>query len=610
MGAENLGYLAQFLGGMQQGKLMRQKKELSAAQLEARKAEAEQRKYDRAATANYRDQQLALQRANLGATIARNERDALGLDELFKLGTATRDKIANVVATRTKELDAASTPKEYNDILEGIRSTVEPDISSIRTLAKDPNIAKRFPGFSSDKLEGLWLAGVPEYAKNRNVSPGMPNFKARYKPVDAVNRFNLNVKTLRDAGEVNPQVYAQATFPAYDKIIKDLEGVEGAEDYALATLGPIPMFSVDETRYFLKTGRMPRAYATPDQMGVTDVSAGDTGEMYDQYGRMMRFGDQPAVPEGSMVPQDFEYYSQKYPQLFTPDLGEKPVSDEQGQPNYVRTGSMSMPAGISVKTQTDMLMRDPRVEKAKAEAAYSKAALPERLRKLGLENEKATQALEIGELDKKAKTAKAFMEELKAENFPAKLAAELEVQVTTALRNKAGVITAIKNWESNAQKNYGMAVSTASANLMKANATYTNNQNISALVNNPEYATALTTYLNDPSPTAVIPGNIAIEIGSAGVAAARDLKLARKEFDDAVKARDTFNQGGVLKVRNVMERMIGSIGGTSSQLPRIGSPSRTSTPAPARSGGGGGGGARPAPPATGGGLPRVARPRP
>lgn len=612
MGAENLGYLAQLLGGMQQGKLLRQKKELSAAQLEARKAEAEQRKFDRAATAGYRQQQLDLQRANLNATLARNEREALGLDDMFKLGTATRDKIASTVAARQQDLDRALTPKEYESIIAGTRASVQPDIESIRTLARDPNIAKKFPGFDPKRLESLWLAGVPEWARNPDVSPGMPDFKARYKPTSAQQQFNLNVQRLREANVSDPTVYVNAALPAYQKIMDDLQGVEGAAEYALATLGPIPMLSLDDTMYVLKTGRLPGQIATPDQMSLKDVQTSELGGAFDQSGLPLRFGNelQAALP-GTAMPTDIDYFQRAYPQLFDPssytDLGDKPLFDEQGQSNYVRTGRVSMPAGISLKTQTEALLQPERLRAAKADATYKEVSLPERLRKLGLENEKAIQALEIGDIDKRSKVAKAFMDELKAANFPEILRADLENKITTALKNKAGIITGLKNWEANAQKNYGMAVSTAASNLVKANATVTNNMNITSALNNPEYASAITTYLNDLSPTAVIPGNIAIEIGAGGVAALRDLKVMRIAYEKAKKAQESFEAGGVLPVRNIMERLIGTIGGTGSSIPRISAPTTTPAPtAPAR----GGGGARSTPPATGGGVPRIPRPQP
>ena len=620
MGAENLGYLAQFLGGMQQGKLLKQKKELSAAQLEARKAEAEQRKFDRASTASYREQQLALQRANLGATLAKNERDALGLDDMMKLGTSTRDKIAGVVAARSKELDEAPTPADYRKRLDAIRATVDPDIQTLKTLARDPNIAKKFPGFKPEQIESVWLSGIPEYAKNPNVDYGEPDYKARYKPTDAKYQFNLNIEKLRKANIQAPEAYANALLPAYQKIMADLEGVPDAARYAWSTLGNIPGYSMDQTLYMLETGRMPQLYSTPEQMNVTGISGDDTGGVYDQSGLPLRFGNELMMGDPSTeAPQDLEYYQRAYPKLFDrnsyPDLNPKTLLDAQGQPNYERNQIARYPIGVDITTQTNAGLMDSKIKAANVKAEEARVGLPERLRKAALTNETLETRLGIMDVEKQKKVADAFMAQMKADNFDKILGADLNVKLTTALKNNQSVITGLKKWETEQQKQYGMAVTTAGGNLQKAAATFANNPNIAPYLTMPGVSAALTTYINDPSPNAVIPFNVTQTIGSGGVLAAANYKKTNTEYEKAVKARDDFNKEGILKTRSIMDRIINTVGGGtgSARFSRVNA-GRPSSGSGASSGSGGGRSfsrvAPAAPPRSGGGGVNVERPQP
>jgi uncharacterized membrane protein YgcG len=208
------------------------------------------------------------------------------------------------------------------------------------------------------------------------------------------------------------------------------------------------------------------------------------------------------------------------------------------------------------------------------------------------------------------------MAEMKADNYGQILGADLEVKITTALRNKQSVITGLKKWETEQQKQYGMAVTTAGGNLQKAQATFSNNPNIAPFLAMPGVSAALVTYINDPSPSAVIPFSVTQTIGAGGVLAAANLKKANTEYEKAVKARDDFNTEGILRTRSIMERMINTIGGASgaggfSRVNAGRSSSRGSG-----SGGSSGGGGRPfsrvaAPaPSSGGGGVRVPRPSP
>ena len=617
MAAENLGFLGQFLGGLAAGKQMKQKKDLSSAQLATRRAEAEQRAADRSATTNYRNNQLELQRANLAATLRRDERDALGLDDMMKLGTSTRDKIANVVATRSKELDDAPTPGAYRTRLEAIRATVDPDIQTLKTLARDPNIAKKFPGFKPEQIESVWLSGIPEYARNPNVDYGEPDYKAKYKPTDAKYQYNLNIEKLRKANIRDPNAYAEALLPAYQKIMEDLKGVPDAARYAWSTLGNIPGYSMSQTLYMLETGRRPALYSTPEQLGVTDISGDETGGVYDQSGLPLRFGNELMMGDPSMeAPQDLEFFQRKYTKLFDPtsyaDLNPKTLLDEQGLPNYERNQVAQYPVGIDITTQTNAGLMDSRIKAANIKAEEARIGLPERLRKLALTNETMETRLSGIDADVQKKIADAFMAQMKADNFGKILGADLEVKLTTALKNKQSVVTGLKKWETEQQKQYGMAVTTAGGNLQKAEATFENNPNIAPYLTMPGVSSALVTYVNDQSPSAVIPFNVAQTIGAGGVLAAANLKKARAEFDKAVTARDNFNSEGILKTRSIMNSMINTVSGASGTSGF----SRVNAARPSSGGGGGNRGrsftrvGTPAPPSSGGGTVNVQRPSP
>ena len=181
MGAENLGYLAQFLGGMQQGKLLKQKKELSAAQLATRKAEAEQKILDRQATSLYRGQQLDLGRQNLELSKQRLKGEAgKGLQTFIDTGVDTRKAIINAANNYDTRLRAAKDPKTYR----AIRAEAIKDLSTqtkiLDDLSQREDVAGYFGG--ADKAQGVFRAGIPSFVFDPNFGTYEPDWNTLYKP--------------------------------------------------------------------------------------------------------------------------------------------------------------------------------------------------------------------------------------------------------------------------------------------------------------------------------------------------------------------------------------------------------------------------------------------
>ena len=254
---------------------------------------------------------------------------------------------------------------------------------------------------------------------------------------------------------------------------------------------------------------------------------------------------------------------------------------------------------------------DSKIKAANVKAEEARVGLPERLRRAALTNETLETRLGIMDVEKQKKIADAFMAQMKADNFDKILGADLNVKLTTALKNNQSVITGLKKWETEQQKQYGMAVTTAGGNLQKAAATFANNPNIAPYLTMAGVGPALTTYLNNPN--TVIPFNVLQTIGAGGVLAAANYKKANAEFEKAVKARDDFDKEGILKTRSIMNRIINTVEGGSGS----GRFSRVNAGRPTSGSGASSGGGRSfsrvapaAPPSSGGGSVNVERPQP
>ena len=145
MAAEGLGYLAALLGGMQQGRLVKQKRDLTKTQLEVRRAEAEQKAADRLATGSYRQNQLELQRQNIELGRANLDQKLNNTDDIYELATQAGGNLKTAIGGIGERMATKSTPKSWLSEVEAARAGVRTPYEALRSLVKDPRMKKRYP---------------------------------------------------------------------------------------------------------------------------------------------------------------------------------------------------------------------------------------------------------------------------------------------------------------------------------------------------------------------------------------------------------------------------------------------------------------------------------
>jgi len=300
MGLQELGALAGFLGGMQQGKLLKQKKELSAAQLEARKAEAEQKRFDREATRGYRAQQIALQRANLDATLANNDYKLSGADNFIKLGQQAAQDLQTAGRDYTGRINKKPSKAEVEALVREARGSLAPTIKTFQSFLNNPALARAYPGMDPETVRGMMTAGIPAWMLDENAPIPEPDYAANY---DWVKKLDDLRKTRTELGEginTDPEYWRSREARAYLGAIQDI----GDVDTVIDRLGPLSGMGANASRYYLNSGRVAPMFMNQQQksMGqefipVYDPNTGDLAGYQDELGQSWDNPDLYQSPE-------------------------------------------------------------------------------------------------------------------------------------------------------------------------------------------------------------------------------------------------------------------------------------------------------------------------
>ena len=286
MSAENLGYLAQFLGGMQQGKLLKQKKELSAAQLAARKAEAEQKAANRLATDTYRNNQLEFQRQQLALAKTKADAEASGVDNFLKIGGENVKSLKDQIAAYQTSLKKAPSRKAKDDIVNEARGNTKSGFQQFETFVRNPALAKAFPGMTPEQIRSMYLAGIPEWVYNENVNAPDVDFAGNYN-WDAASGVLLKKRAELGAANIaDPEQWRRQEQSEYKQAIRALGGGPEAIDAVVQNLGPLSGMGLQETAYYLKTGRVAPSAITAGQANFQKYGGMNEVPVFDEQGNI------------------------------------------------------------------------------------------------------------------------------------------------------------------------------------------------------------------------------------------------------------------------------------------------------------------------------------
>ena len=532
MGAENLGYLAALFGGMQQGKLMKQKRELTASQLEARKAEAKQKSLDRLATGEYRTNQLELQKQQLALAKAKADTEAGGVDNFLKIGAENIKSLRDLGGEYTKRVGKAGSRKAVTDLINEGRNNTRSGFAQFDTFVNNPALSKAFPGMTPKQIREMYLAGIPEYLYNENAQAPDVDFAANYN-WDKANQNLLNKrKYLGTTGINDEQQWRRQEQNEYKQAIDALGGGQDAIDITVQNLGPLSGMGQQETLYYLKTGaatkdgigRIAPNAITREQANFQRSGGMNEVPIYDEQGNITDYGlasdkANPAmlqyiqeardygIPEEditralSQMPGGKEYLNPEqtgrsaYDQLAMDQAqteqnvdaiidindmvesgvgpGLSPIDPYAGAVNNL------VPTGLS----NAALLRPQRVEDAGKMAQLDRILKQQKIDDNKLTNPVRYQSLINKELleqykikgapiDLATKKSKETIEKFKALDIPDKLAADLDLKLAQAFQSKTGAAVAVENWKTNTDKVLKTDVGAAVGNLVKAGQTF------------------------------------------------------------------------------------------------------------------------------------------
>jgi len=433
MGLQELGALAGFLGGMQQGKLLKQKKELTAQQLQAKKNEAEQRAADRAATALYRGQQLNLGRQNVELAKQRLKGEAgKGLQTFIDTGVDTRKAIINAAQNYETRLRAAKDPKTYR----AIRAEAIKDLSTqtkiLDDLSKREDIASYFGG--ADKAQGVFRAGIPSFVFDPNFGTYEPDWNTIYKP----DRTGIDKSRSEGflSGNKNVGYYIQNELPHYQRIVEDLGGDPIAATKAVQMLGPIRGTSAQET-VDLINGK------------VAPMFLGNR-QFVDQYDPMAAMGREfmPVYDESTGNLSDYvDETGQSWGSAQAFDRGSVDLPDPGNQIQRTSAYTQDIPVSLAATRQGELLPYQKALLQDKV--VYNQYTLDDRINKGALTNLALEQNLDKGALDIIGKQLSNATAKFKLDKLPEETAAKLDQIYAQTFRTKIGAkVDGVKAYES------------------------------------------------------------------------------------------------------------------------------------------------------------------
>lgn len=487
MGLQELGALAGFLGGMQQGKLLKQKKELTAQQLQARKTEAEQRAADRAATALYRGQQLDLGRQNLALSKKRLENEAgKGLQTFIDTGIDTRKAIINAAQDYKTKLRTARDPRTYRAIKSEAIKDLGAQTKILDDLAKREDIANYFGG--PDKAQGVFRAGIPSYVFDPAFGDYEPDWNTIYKPdrteLDRTRTEGFN------AGTKNVGYYIQTGLPHYQRIVEDFAGDPMAAEKAVQLLGPIRGTTAQET-IDLINGKVAPMYLSNRQYA----------DQFDPLAQMGREVIPIYDPETGAIIDQVDETGQSYGEALKFDRSS--VLPDPGAP-IQRTSAYSqdIPVSVAATRQGELLPYEKAILQDKV--VYNQHSLNDRLTKIALENALKEQNLDKGQLDIIAKGIANATNQFKLDKLPEETAAKLEQIYAQTFRTKIGTkVDATKAYEA-IKKVFDSDVNIKEQNQINAMRSMMQSPDYSAWVaGDPARAARINAYLANPATTPI-----------------------------------------------------------------------------------------------------------
>jgi hypothetical protein len=524
MAAEGLGYLAALLGGMQQGKLMKQKRELTSAQLKQRQTDAEQKILDRRATALYRSNQNTLQQQQIDLGKANLDLKLNDTDDIYQLATQAGGNLKSSIAGIPDRMATKSTPKSWKSEVEAARANLKIPYASLRSLVQDPRMKKRFPNMTEEALLANFGGAVPQWMTDPNIDPAMPDWAQQYKPdrdfINKTRTFGFQ------SGIDDASWYIQKELPAYQQIMADLEGLPDAAERAIQIHGPLTGTTAQETLDLLQGKRARQIYMPTEQYRQeygTDplsqargkLSFNEYGETVDEYGQSLdRLAEQENIPlDESQVPM--------------------PGQAMQRTNNYRQL----IPTSQAAQVNEFMLPEKYRALKDKND--YNKINFSETLTQSAYKTLKLKGEVEGGELKNVNTHIKNLTDTLKLEFMPQKLRADIKRTLSSAFSLKTNAKVNGAKLFSEIQKTHDQNVNNKQANIVKA---------MNALTYSPEYmkiiaggdakSKAFEAYINNPK--APMPP----EIGAALAQQVEVIRQMRDDLKNAISAQKTFDDNG------------------------------------------------------------------
>jgi hypothetical protein len=280
MAAENLGFLGQFLGGMAQGKLMKQKRSAQSTELKYKqdkmKADAEESLLRK----NYRDSMLGIARAKEG-------REALTPPNAGFLGgqiSAAEKTLAEKNKEYAEKLAKETTVAGRRRVLADGRRDIGTAYTNLTSLYQLPGVSNLYGGAPIESVQNIAKQGVNPYFLDDSLDPNLPDVSSVYdfKP----GRESVQTQTTAGylSGKQNPNYYINQLGPRYLQTIEDLSGGDpslrpAAVRRVMAEYGNIPGLSPEGMQRYLTTGKVD--YYEPLSVDPTNPS-GFAGGLFEQ----------------------------------------------------------------------------------------------------------------------------------------------------------------------------------------------------------------------------------------------------------------------------------------------------------------------------------------
>jgi|Laugrefa1bdmlbdn_1035148.scaffolds.fasta_scaffold00010_5 hypothetical protein len=275
MAVENLGYLAQFLGGMAQGKLLKQKRNAQATELKYKtdkmKADAEESLLRK----NYRD-------AMLGIARRKEDRESKTPANASFLGgeiTRAQTTLAEKNKQYTDEFLKEPTVAGRRRVLARARQDIGTAYQNLDNLFALPGVSQLYGDSPIENIRSIARKSVTPYFIDETIEPDMDvsnvyDFKTRRDALQG------DISQGYQAGFKSPNYYVNALGPKYLQAVNELSGGDpnlrpAAVQKVISEFGNIPGLSPEGMNQYLTTGRVD--LYRPMQVDPTSATGTTTG---------------------------------------------------------------------------------------------------------------------------------------------------------------------------------------------------------------------------------------------------------------------------------------------------------------------------------------------